>query len=631
MENKDEIIKAIKEAHAEPLFNEESEQEYHSPYEIIENMIYHVKITKDGVVYMPLCNFEAHIIEEIIKDDGLETKTYFRIKGTTKNGTPLKDVIVQSDKFAGLNWVTANWGNRAIIYAGSSVKDHLRTAIQVLSGDNVKRRTIYTHLGWRKINNKWIYLYNGGAISQYGEENNIEVELESCLRDYRLELPKDDDELKDCISKSLEFLNLAKPEITFPFLAGIYLAPLGEMLNIDMSLFIAGPTGSQKSEITALAQSHYGRNFNGKNLPTSWESTENFLEKLSFLAKDAVLTIDDFAPHGSIGDIQKLNKKADFIFRNQGNGSGKGRMNSDISLRPSYKSKTLLISSGEDVPTGQSLVARLVVIEINHGDIDLEKLSILQEYARNGVFAKAMGGYIKWLSTRIDLYKKTLPKKKNALRDSIRKSNIVCHDRTPDNISHLLVGLEVFLIFAKEKGVLSEDEAKDIYGNGFNALLKIGELQSQFLKSEDLIDRFYSLLIAAITAGMAHVNKTEDNGMPENPEQWGWVKDEKGVWKEKGTLIGWISKDYLLLEGDIAYMAISEMAKKQNTTLPVTQRTLWKRMQQRGMLITEEGRNTVREYINGKQKRVIKIYLNKVYSITGLTGLSGLDTVKKRL
>ncbi|WP_096230437.1 hypothetical protein [Thermoanaerobacterium sp. RBIITD] len=188
-----------------------------------------------------------------------------------------------------------------------------------------------------------------------------------------------------------------------------------------------------------------------------------------------------------------------------------------------------------------------------------------------------------------------------------------------------MIGLEVFLIFAKEKGVVSEDEAKDIYGNGFNALLKIGEQQSQFLKSEDLIDSFYSLLIAAITAGKAHVSKAEDDGIPENPEQWGWIKDEKGVWKEKGTLIGWISKDYLLLEGDIAYMIVEEMAKKQNTTLPVSQRTLWKRMQQRGMLITEEGRNTVREYINGKQKRVKKIPLDKLYFITGL---SGLDPVK---
>lgn len=49
-----------------------------------------------------------------------------------------------------MNWPVSEWGTRAVVFAGQGVKDHLRTAIQLLSGD-VPRRITYTHLGWRQI------------------------------------------------------------------------------------------------------------------------------------------------------------------------------------------------------------------------------------------------------------------------------------------------------------------------------------------------------------------------------------------------------------------------------------------------------------------------------------------------
>jgi hypothetical protein len=61
-------------------------------------------------------------------------------------------------------------------------------------------------------------------------------------------------------------------------------------------VFLAGYTGSQKTELSAIDQAHFGAEFNGRNLPGNWSSTSNALEYQAFQAKDAILTVDDFAP-----------------------------------------------------------------------------------------------------------------------------------------------------------------------------------------------------------------------------------------------------------------------------------------------------------------------------------------------
>jgi hypothetical protein len=106
-------------------------------------------------------------------------------------------------------------------------------------------------------------------------------------------------------------LNLGPDTITTPVLGAVYRAPLGEPSPIDFALHLAGPTGAFKTELAALAQAHFGAAFSGRRLPASWADTANMLEKKAFLAKDAVLVVDDFAPTGTTADVQRLHREAD--------------------------------------------------------------------------------------------------------------------------------------------------------------------------------------------------------------------------------------------------------------------------------------------------------------------------------
>lgn len=582
------------------------------PYTINNGVICRVKVSGHEYQETPLCNFSAKIAEELIRDDGINRNTFFVLEGTTADGRPLHRIEVPADKFASMNWVTAEWGARAIVFAGNGVKDHLRTAIQLLSlqdGD-IPRRTIYGHIGWRQIDGQWSYLHTGGAINDKGAIDGIEVDAGQHLARFTLPQSPEKEELQKAIHSSLKILELTKPETAYILLSAIYRAPLGEMLPIDFSVFIAGPTGSQKSELTAIAQAHWGPTFTGKSLPANWASTGNSLEKLAFLAKDAILVIDDFAPHGSTADVQKLHREADRILRAQGNIAGRLRMNADGTLKATYFPRCLILSSGEDIPIGQSLAARMVISEVNRGDVKLDVLSELQQYASDGVLAKSMAGYLKWLAPQIEDLKKTLPQQKNKLRDEIRKNaQYIAHDRIPDNVASLACGLATFLRFAVDQGVLTQAEYHKYFSNGLKALLKVGQAQGTYQQNEDPTERFIMLLSAAIAAGTAHVADAKNNDMPEeNPTLWGWERENGGTYKPKGTLIGWIDGNDLLLEPETAYAVAQEMARKQNTSLPVTQRTLWKRMQQKGILVScEDGRSTVRRYIGRIRRRVIHI------------------------
>lgn len=625
-------------AQAQPLTLERDEGHSAGPYIADNGAICHNKSTNQGVVTIPLCNFKARIVREETRDDGAERTTVFTIEGTLSDGQALPAVNVSAEKYPAMNWVTTAWGTRAVVYAGQGTKDHLRVGIQLLSGE-VPRRTVYAHLGWRRIGGAWHYLHAGGAIGAGGVEADISVEPgDGRLSEYALPAPPTGEKLRQAIRSSLSLLETGPATVTLPLLMTIYRAPLSEAVPADFTLFLAGPTGSQKSELTALAQAHYGAGFSGKNLPGNWAATANALEKMAFLAKDAVLTIDDFAPTGTLSDVQRLHADADRILRGQGNRSGRPRMRPDGSLRPEYYPRGLILSSGEDIPRGQSLRSRLFIVEVNRGEVVLDKLTSLQGAAARGVLAESMSGYLRWLVPQLDSLKVTLPARQHELRTQARASIAFAHDRTPDIVASLTLGWETFLRFALEVGAITEQQASDLRQDGWQALGEVAKSQAEHQESEEPTGRFLALLMAAVSSGTAHVaDARTGQEPPQDPARWGWSKPADGFgihWQARGARVGWLDGEDLLLEPDSAFATVQKLARDQGTSLPITQRTLWKRMAQKGLLASREdsqSRNTIRRDIVGERKRVVHISMSPLSGKNGPNGPNGPKVSRQAL
>lgn len=559
---------------------------------------YYLRPTKNGPVLVQLANFSARIVRELIRDDGAERQLVFEIAGEL-SGKPLPRLAVPAHKFAAMAWPVEGWGAGAVVAPGQGTKDLLRAAIQLLSRPD--REIIYSHSGWRRINGKWCYLHAGGAVGPDGSVNGEAVDLPGCLS--RLLLPDPPRDPAAVVRQATEALLATAPlQITAPLLGAVARAPLIECLPAAVTLYLCGPTGTGKSTLAGLAQAFYGSGFGLGALPANWQSTGNYLEKLMFYSKDALLTADDYAPRGSGQEIRRLEALADRVIRGLNNQQARGRMTATGELRPAYPPRALLLVTGEDLPSGQSLRARLLAVQVGPGAVDWAAVTRAQAWAADGVLAQALVAYLRWLAPRLTELRQILPDLKQRARDRLRQQLQGYHRQTPDLLADLWVGLETWGEMASGLGVGLDLD------NCWRALVSLGREQAALIQNEDPCRRFLELLQALLLTGRGHLATPEGDAPPE-PLLWGWrSRDKYDPPEPQGDCLGWVTIDQVLLNPDAAYAAVQKLAAASNAPLPLSQATLWKRLAEQGWLIPGEGRNLkAKARVLGKNLRVIKI------------------------
>jgi hypothetical protein len=571
-----------------------------SPYSVEGGRVCRRTFTKDGVVLVPLSNFGAKITEEVRVDDGSpEVQRTFTVEGALRDGTPLPAASVRATDFPGMNWVLASWGVRAIVSPGQGNKDHLRAALQELSGD-ARHRTVYKHTGWREIDGAWTYLHAGGGITARGLTTAVNVELDGKLAGYDLPEPPAGPDLAAAVRASLDLLGLAAPRLTAPGLGAVYRAPLGAL---DAALFYDGPTGAGKSEWAALCQQHFGAGMDRLNLPGAWTSTANAIEAQMFLVKDALFVLDDFKPGGGRSELDSWHSKADRVFRSQGNRSARQRCWADGTVRSDRPPRCLVLSTGEDRPRGESCAARRLDVRVQKGGIVIPGLTPYQEKARAGVYARAMAGYLQWLAGRLDKVRARLREENQRLRDLAASDG---HPRTPGIVAELACGWKFFLDFAEEAGAVTAEEREGVWAKAWTGLLAVARRHEDEIADQEPARRFLRLLASAVSSGRAHVAGPRGEA-PKPPLAWGW-QSAGPDWRPAGKCVGWVERRDLYLDPESAYAAAQQLAEEQGEPLPVTQRQLHKRLDEQGFLASkEQGKLTNRRKVLGKERPVLHL------------------------
>ncbi len=582
----------------------ETKNRPHIPYQATPSGLVQWKSTREGRMCVPLTNFTARICSDVVVDDGAETQHVFEIEAELKRLT--HKFTVPADHFSGMHWVLGQLGPEAVVQAGQGAKDHARAAIQLLSGDVPKRR-VFTHTGWRKLENKWIYLHARGAIGPSGPIPGVEVRLEGGLANYYLDFQ---DILPALVWESLKLLEVGPDRVTFPLYAAIFRAILGDP---DFSLYLSGPTGVGKTAIAALAQQHFGARMDDHHLPGNWSSADNAIEGQAFAAKDALLIIDDFAPSGTSADIARLHLKADRVMRAQGNASGRQRMRADTSLRPEKPPRGLILSTGEDTPRGQSLRARMLIINVSPGDLDWTKITECQGRAREGVFSQTLASFVSWLSTRYDEVSSGLEGEIHELRQELLDEG---HKRTATIVANLVVGFRYFLDYAELLKAISGEEKSLLERRCLDALKETARTQPQLQSASEPTQRFLELVRAALGSGAAHIAAPDGNA-PQPPEAFGWQFGGFGVSSPKGKRIGWIDGEDLYLEPEASYQCAQRAAKDSGELLPIASKTLHKRLSERGLLLTRERRDRllIRKTLEGARREVLHLHRDSLLLI----------------
>jgi hypothetical protein len=504
-----------------------------------------------------LANFTARITKQVEIGDGDEEEREFEITAELA-GREYK-FSIPAREFSSLNWVLTKLGASAIVEPGHGTAKRLVVAIQTLSGV-VPGIKVYIHTGWVKIGGGSTYLHAGGAIGQLGPLKNINVELPKEIALFILPDPSDTEKVKAGVRSSLALLDLAPDGISVNMLGATYRSVLG---GADMSSALIGPTGNFKTAYVLLLMAHFGAGFDSKHIPANWSNTANHLEELAYIVKDAPLLIDEFMPGQVTFDRLAYQSKAERVLRNQGNVGGRGRMNKDRKLAPAHPPRGLILLTGEEVPDGESLRARMATSELRPNAINAVKLAAAQREAAAGTYAMAMAGFIKWLAPQLEAKQAQFQEHVKTHRERARTAD---HKRTADVMAQLMAAWGVWLDFAVEVGAVTEEAAAEIADRVWKTLLDLGSEQSALQEESNPVAKFRDLILAALQGGRVHLRSmaNEMDVPPPNATSWGWVErtTDRGevITITNGQHIGWADEERLYLIPALTFKAVSDLS-----------------------------------------------------------------------
>ncbi|WP_347987266.1 cell wall-binding protein [Methylomonas sp. AM2-LC] len=572
-------------------------------YQIINNAFNRIKTKEGGIeITIPLCNFTCKILEEIFFDSGLSDEIKLKIEGIRQDGKPLSAFDIPLNRFTSSQggWQNDAWGMLPRIATGSTVKESLRDCVHhysQLNGD-IPRRTVYKYMGWKKINDKWHYLTPTGAITESGLINSIKVDLGTGhMGLYGLPAPLTGEPLKQAVNDALMLLKVCpnKQHIGIALLAAIARAPLGECLHTDFALWLHGKSGSRKSALAFIAQGFFGK-FEDKGFPANWGDTGTDIEAKAYQAKDAFYVIDDYKPIGGERDVKALEKIADRIIRGTGNQSGRGRRGAGMEEMAAYYNRSMTLITGEDVAPGQSLIGRLLVLEMSPGDIDLSILNKMQDASRAEKLSGLISAYVQWLAPKYDQLKLDLPVIVKQYRDAADRDKIATsHSRAPTIYANMVASSEIFLEFLEDIGVISSEQSNNLLSNFEISLQGLLKEQNSYQADQDECNRFIELLRAALSGGNAHISDSKTQEEPATrPHSFGWINmgigDDK-VYQPKGDLIGWYvapknnRPSKIFLQKDMAYQAAQRCATTQKQTFHSgSMASLWRLLLNKGWI-----------------------------------------------
>ena len=551
-----------------------------------------------------LCNFTAEITHEVTKVDGQNSFKTLLVQGQRSDGTYFPSVDIEATQFDGMDWVMSHWGAKAIINVVPKSKDHVAAAIKSLSTYEMK--TVYLHTGWIFHAKKYAYLSASGGITANGYSPDFATELSGSLNNYELPAPCADMEVP--VTKFLElFSDLIDDGTGLVILSGAFRSIFSEFVPCTVSLYLQGTTGTYKSAVVGVVQALFGKTFNGSNLPENWSSTGNAIEKKAALAKDAMFVVDDFVARGTQSDVARMHRDAERVLRSQGNQSGRDRMTSTTELRGANVPKGMICATGEDLPNGHSLQARLVIINMKKGSTNTGVLSQLQDYAQTGDLAQLNANFIRWIAAAADdgVIEQYFI---DALSSCAEQLPTEGHARTRDNLSQMLAGLWIYLQYAIDVGIMNL-EAADIFKlQAIETVLALSRIQAGVDKDASDAERFVKVLQSALSMGSCHLAE-QSGGYPKYYTAAGWKMTGSGRSQKiegQGVKVGWMNDKHVFIDITAAQKVVKQLSQGTGNYLGSSDRAVTKALYEANMLAeVSKDRLTIKVTVEGQRRNLL--------------------------
>jgi hypothetical protein len=108
-----------------------------------------------------------------------------------------------------------------------------------------------------------------------------------------------------------------------------------------------------------------------------------------------------------------------------------------------------------------------ISVNVQPGDVNVEQLTVAQQDAAGGAYARAMAGYIQWLAPQLDRVRQDFRALSHQRRTELPPT---VHPRTADAIAQLSAAWSLWLRFVMYVGAATREEAARIEGTAWEAL-----------------------------------------------------------------------------------------------------------------------------------------------------------------
>lgn len=691
-----------------------------SPYFERDGGIWWLRPSKEGFEEVQLTNFTARIVAELTLTDGVDEHKEFELEATVAGQR--QEFVVPAGEFRSLNWVHPKVGARASIFAGHGNDERVRDAIQRISMP-IRLVDVQNHLGWFERDGVKIFAHGGGLImptsmvetsaqprfeeidSRGGPNSAVDDDCKAdvaaarpqdkdqrpvanALRDgtsdttrplaqilvqehrlrevrsipptgfegFNLPKPPMEKELPGLVTSVLELIELGPDDVMIPLLSGVFAAPI---MPTNFTLFLDGPTESQKTTRAALIQQFFRQHDPNQPLPGSFDSTANALAAQLFCAKDVVFVVDDWRLGATRGERTDFARKADFLIRAQANQQARSRARGDGSLREGKPPRGLLICTGEAMPPGDSLGRRILRLDCTgHGLLMppalKQRLDQCQAAAARGDYSKVMAAFVQYWADHPHLGESLDGLRRARQQEFLDKVRLPRHT---DTVARLFVAMEMFLVFGEYVMALDSETVTDL-------LIRVRRTFIDLLRRQrrDNIDvapgtRVCQLIATALLSGEAYLEGLPER-VPDDAEEWGWrvverndskatsvpgcderkdsdATDEGGHGKDRlvsipqGQHIGYIDQPNVYLLPEKTLGVVLRMARAANEDIEINTKTLGRALAERGYLLEHRSKRlTTRQYVGGKQ---VNCYLVRSESIENAFGDLDSEAEEARL
>jgi hypothetical protein len=563
-------------------------------------MLRWAKPIQDGVVPVTLAHFTARVVGERVrhKADGT-TARVITVEVKTARDVRLWDM--QPEDLADARRFYAGClhavGTDAHLVTLAAMK-HLPMAAHVLADPDRARVEVYEFVGWHEEAGRVVFLSTDGAI---GANQSVTVDLAMLANglaepDLLRFGPRDDGDA--AFAAGLQALagpvRQCFPDlVSLPGLAAVFLAPLlrWSPTNDRPALHYIGTTGARKSAFCGLLQAFYGLT----RYALSWTGTANSIEIALSALRDCLVVLDDLKK--STSDRGAGVK----IIQSYADRRGRSRATRDGELAKARFAAGLLVSNGEDIPSGESsIAARALFVPISTADVNLASLTTAQDQAAN--LATVTARYITWLIERqkdlpgvlAEIFNQARGRYRDILKD---RGGINDAGRVAVNCALLEAGATIGMSWLQSEGWPAEKTTEWIRATR-GALESLAQGQQAAIAEESAARAFLSGLRALIDSRRLELYTVSEGAAM--PALSGCSPTSQGA-----VMCGWRVGDALWLQPDLTLAEVQRWLAAQGKGLP-TERGLYAQLRDGGYLAHFDGtRTTVVKWIAGHAKRVL--------------------------